>query len=133
MNKPAEIKLPSNRKFGLFFCSIFFVAAAYSYYFNFPFASYTFALLTITFLTLTIWYENKLKPLNIAWMRLGLFIGSIIGPIVLGLIFFLIFTPIASLMRIFGRDELALNRTQKPTYWVARKKEIYSDSFKDQF
>ena len=132
MNSP-DIKLPSNRKFGFFFCFIFFIVATYSHYSNFSFISYIFGLLTIILFAITICYENKLKPFNHGWMRLGVIIGSIISPIVLGSIFFLIFTPIAFIMRIFGRDELALNSLQKSSYWVVRKEEIHSESFKNQF
>jgi hypothetical protein len=66
-------------------------------------------------------------------MRFGLLLGMIISPIVLGLIFFCLFTPIAILMRISGRDELRLKLNRKVSHWIRRGEEIKSESFKWQF
>ena len=65
---------------------------------------------------------------------LGLALGKIVSPIVLGIIFFGLITPIALIARLLGRDELKLKRPKKSTYW---SKPISSnsdaDSFKNQF
>ena len=73
-------------------------------------------------------------PLNKAWMRLGFLLGVIINPIVLGLIFFLLFTPIALLMRLFGRDELRLRVKNRSSHWKNRNiRSIGMNTFKQQF
>jgi len=81
----------------------------------------------------TIFKDELLLPLNRLWMRFGLLIGMIIGPIVLGLIFFTLFSPVAIFMRLFGRDELHLKYKKKSSYWILRDETIHTDSFKRQF
>ena len=66
-------------------------------------------------------------------MRFGLLLGIIVSPIVLGIIFFGLFTPIAMLMRMSGRDELRLKSVQKTSHWIKRGEPIKSGSFKHQF
>ena len=60
-------------------------------------------------------------------------LGIILSPIVLGIIFFFFFTPIAFLMRLSGRDELKLRLKKQPSYWIKLDKEAQSDSYKNQF
>ena len=74
-----------------------------------------------------------LLPLNKLWMKFGILLGMIISPIIMGIIFFGIFTPIAFLMRLSGRDELRLRFKKKKTYWIDRKTLNEFDFFKKQF
>ena len=91
-------------------------------------------LLATIFFILTIIKPGLLLPLNKLWMRLGLILGSIISPIILGIIFFGLFTPIAFVMRLFSRDELRLKLEPRSSYWRIRNtsKQIV-ESFKNQF
>ena len=41
-------------------------------------------------------------------MLFGILLGMIVRPIILGMIYFLMFTPMAATMRVFERDELKL-------------------------
>ena len=66
-------------------------------------------------------------------MKFGILLGMIVSPIVMGLIFFGLFTPIAMLMRLFGRDELRLSLKKKKTHWINRKSLKEFDLFKKQF
>ncbi len=61
------------------------------------------------------------------------FFFTLVFPIVLGIIFFGLFTPIAILIRLIGRDELRLKFTQKASHWISREEPIKSESFKHQF
>ena len=131
--KFSEIKLPSNKKFGFFFTFVFSVAAAYFYYSADVSWAYVFIAAASIFLLITLIKNDALLPLNKLWMRFGLLLSVIVSPIVLGIIFFGLFTPIAMLMRLRGRDELRLNFTQKATHWITRNEAITSDSFKNQF
>ena len=131
--KFVKAKLPSNRKFGFFFTFLFALAAAYFYNIENITWAYTFTIVTLMFLLITLIKSNVLLPLNKLWMRFGLLLGMIVSPIVLGLIFFGLFTPIAILMRVSGRDELRLKLTQKASYWITRSEPIKSGSFKQQF
>ena len=75
-----------------------------------------------------------LAPLNKAWFYLGLLIGRVVSPIVVGALFFLLITPTALVMRLFGRDQLRLKRRNVDSYWIDREPPGPAlDSFKHQF
>ena len=131
--KFSEIELPSNRKFGFFFTFVFAAAATYFYYSANVNWTYVFIAAALIFLLITLINSDALLPLNQLWMRFGLLLGMIVSPIVLGIIFFGLFTPIALLTRLSGRDELRLKFTQKTSHWVSRGEAFKSDSFKHQF
>ena len=131
--KFSEIELPSNQKFGFFFTFVFAVAAAYFYYSANISWAYVFITTASIFLLITLLNSEALLPLNKLWMRFGLLLGMIVSPIVLGTIFFGLFTPIAMLMRLSGRDELRLKFTRKASHWISRGEPIESESFKHQF
>ena len=129
----SDIKLPSNRKFGFFFTFVFVVAAAYFFNSTNMIWAYIFAITSLIFLTVTLAKADILLPLNKLWMRFGLLLGMIVSPIVLGVIFFGRFTPIAFFMRLSGRDELRLKLSKKASHWISRSELIKSESFKQQF
>ncbi len=132
MNFP-EVELPSNKKFGLFFTLLFAIAAVY-FYSNSSLAwVYVFGATAIIFFTVSIVKADALLPLNKLWMKFGLLLGMIVSPIVLGIIFFGLFTPIGFLMRLSGRDELSLKLKNKASHWISRIEPIRSGSFKSQF
>ena len=133
MYKKTDQELPSNRTFGFFFTFIFATAAAYFYYSANTSWAYVFILAASLFMLVTLIKSDALLPVNKLWMRFGLLLGMIVSPIVLGLIFFGLFTPIAMLMRLSGRDELRLKFTQKGSHWISREEPIKSESFKRQF
>jgi hypothetical protein len=128
-----EIMLPSNRKFGFFFTFIFGLSAAYFYKNNPMLLSYIMAIVSFVLFIVTVIKADFLLPLNKFWMRFGLLLGMVISPIVLGIIFFGLFTPIAIIMRLSGRDELQLKFIKKPNHWISRNEPIKSESFKHQF
>ena len=78
---------------------------------------------------------SVIAPFNRAWFMLGILLGKIVSPIVLGVMFFLMITPVALLMRIKGRDVLRLRGMKDvSTYWVERgAAEPSASSFKNQF
>ena len=131
--KFSEVELPSNKKFGFFFTFIFGLATLYFYVTGSMSPAYTMAAVSVIFLVVTVVKDDILLPLNKLWMRFGLLIGMIVSPIVLGIIFFGLFTPIAFVMRLSGRDELRLKFNKKLSNWISRSEPILSDSFKNQF
>jgi hypothetical protein len=69
-----------------------------------------------------------------AWMWLGVMLGRFFNPITLGMLFFLLITPVGVLTRLFGRDELLLKKKNKKSYWLARQKtDEKFNSFEKQF
>lgn len=131
--KFSEVKLPSNKKFGFFFALVFGLVALYFYITDMILSSYSMAALSVIFLVITVVRDNMLLPFNKLWMRFGLLLGIIISPIVLGIIFFGLFTPIAFAMRLSGRDELRLKFRKKSSHWISRSESTQSVSFKNQF
>ena len=131
--KYSDIELPSNRKFGFFFTFVFAAAGAYSYYSSNLNWAFILTVIGSIFLVLTLIKSDALLPLNKVWMRFGVLLGMIVSPIVLGIIFFGLFTPIAIFMRVSGRDELRLKFTCKASHWIPRREPITSESFKQQF
>tara|TARA_B100001093_G_scaffold263694_1_gene252102 strand:+ start:404 stop:805 length:402 start_codon:yes stop_codon:yes gene_type:complete len=127
------IELPSNHKFGYFFTLIFLIASIYFFFREINTAFYVLVACTIVFFLTTLLKAEILLPLNKLWMSFGLVLGMIVSPIVMGVIFFSIFTPIGILMRLFGRDELLLQYKTKPSYWTKRNEDIQSNSFRRQF
>ena len=129
----SEVELPSSKKFGFFFTLVFALVAVYFYLNDSLTWGYYFSIAAVIFVVITIVKADFLLPLNKLWMRFGLLIGLIVSPIVLGVIFFGLFTPIAFMMRTSGRDELRLKFKNKTSHWITRSERIQADSFKNQF
>jgi len=135
--KTSELELPTNKKFGFFFTAIFLIATTY-FYINNASSSVviTLGVIGLSFLVATLVNPDLLLPLNRLWMRFGQLLGMIISPIVMGIIFFGLFTPMSLTMRLFRRDELRLRFKNKKTHWILRDfpdGDKLSDSFKHQY
>ena len=125
-----NIKLGSNRSFGIVFCIVFLLVAVYPLLNDNP-VRYWSIIISIIFLLLGVINSKILTPLNILWMKFGLLLGKIISPIIMGFVFFGVVTPISILMKLFGKDVLNLKRNKNDTYWL-KKQEIKS-SMKNQY
>ena len=76
----------------------------------------------VAFLIVAFVYPRVLWPLNWVWTRFGILLGRIVAPIVMGIIFFLVVTPIALIRRLMGKDSLNLEfDPEADSYWVVRK------------
>lgn len=83
---------------------------------------------------LTVIAPSRLSPLNRLWFRLGVLLGKVVSPLVLGVMFFLLITPAALVTRLLGRDALMLKKRSVSSYWVDRiPPGPPGDSFKNQF
>jgi len=128
------MQLPTDQKFGGFVASIFGLLAAYGFWAGESFLGFSAGLLAALFIAISIVAPRTLRPLNRLWMQFGQLLGRLISPIVLGAIFFLIFTPVGLIMRLVGRDELKLKRRATKTHWQAITSSEQSEaSFKNQF
>ena len=127
-------QLPTNRKFGCFFAGVFAVLAAYWYLKLRNDISILAFFLSVMFVTLALVAPQSLSMLNRLWHLLGLMLGKITAPILLGVIFFLLITPISLILRLFGRDELKLKKRSVKSYWIDRSLPgPPPDSFKNQY
>ncbi|HEV2965254.1 MAG TPA: SxtJ family membrane protein [Candidatus Angelobacter sp.] len=128
-------KLPSERSFGFLLTAVFAIVGARGIIGHWHWitcsvcfmASGACGLLSLT-------NPRVLAPLNKAWFYLGRGLGKVVSPIVLGIIFLGILTPVSILIWLFGRDELRLKRRPVNSYWIDRTSPIVAaHSFKNQF
>ena len=129
--KFSEVKLPSNRKFGLFFTTIFLLASSYSHYIDSEVMIYIFGIICGIFLIITIINADALLPLNKLWMKFGILLGMIFTPIVMGIIFFVVVTPIAIIIRLLKKDLLNLKFNKNNSYWIEKNEQ--KSKMKNQF
>ena len=127
-------KLPTNRNFGFFFTAVFSAVTAYAYWRGWSTVNLVISIVAILFAAATLLSPQSLAPLNRLWYGLGMMLGKIISPIVLGFIFFVLITPVALVTRLFGRDELKTKKRNVTSYWTDRSPPgPPSDSFKKQY
>ena len=119
-------KKSSNKSFGTLFFIVFLVLGLWPISNNNNPNIYLI-FISIIFLILGLLDSKLLSPLNSFWIKFGEFLGKIIAPIVMAIIYFIILTPISLIVRLFGKDFLGLKFTnQTKTYWIKRKKDLNS-------
>tara|TARA_B110000977_G_scaffold198570_1_gene283722 strand:- start:1328 stop:1714 length:387 start_codon:yes stop_codon:yes gene_type:complete len=125
-----KIKRSSNISFGIVFFILFTIIGFWPLL---DVNTYRLWAIVIALLFLVLGLSNSklLTPLNILWFKFGLFLGKIVSPIVMGIIFFIVVTPIGFLMRILKKDLLNLKFNNKDTYWI--KKDEHKSKMKNQF
>ena len=125
---------PSNQKFGFFFSAIFFILSVYQWVTHKNIAAVLFLILFLFTIFSTLISPTRLEPFNKAWFRFGEILGRIVNPLVMGVIFFIILTPLAVALRLAGRDILLIKRRNAMTYWIDRDPVgPAADSYKAQF
>ena len=125
-----KVKIGSNRSFGIVFFIVFLVVALWPILNNGDIRIWSL-IISIIFLVLGILNSKLLNPLNILWFKFGMFLGKIISPIIMLLVFFVVVTPISLFLKIFKKDILSLKKNNSNTYW--KKKSDYDTSMKNQF
>ena len=114
-----DIKIGSNRSFGIVFFILFLLIAIYPLLSGDSVRLWSLAIATIFFI-LGIINSSLLSPLNKIWFKFGLLLGRLISPLVMSLIFFLVVTPIALLMKLLKKDLLNLKFNKDNTYWIVK-------------
>ena len=114
-----DIKISSNRNFGIVFFIVFLLVAVYPILKGNDIRIWSL-LISFAFLILGLTNSKLLTPLNKLWFKFGLLLGKIVTPLILGFIFFIIVTPIGILMRLLGKDLLNLKYNEKKTYWIEK-------------
>jgi len=125
-----EIKRSSNKSFGIVFFIVFLIIGFWPLL---DISTYRLwaIIIAFTFLILGCINSKLLTPLNILWFKFGLFLGKIVSPLVMGIIYFFVVTPTGLLMKIFRKDLLNLKYNNKNSYWI-EKNELKS-KMKNQF
>ena len=114
-----DIKISSNRSFGIVFFVVFFLIALYPLIHNEEIRIWSL-IISLIFLILGLINSRILKPLNKLWFKFGILLGKIVSPIIMGIIFFLVVTPIGFIMRILGKDVLNLKFNANKSYWIEK-------------
>lgn len=118
MERP--IRIPTDRSFGLTFAVVFGLIGAWLLWDSSRFAFVSLAAAAI-FALLAFIAPRVLHPLNVAWMYLGLALNRVVSPLVMGVVFFAVFTPVALVLRAKGRDALRRGFERNlATYWIDR-------------
>ena len=110
--------MPSNKKFGFFFGLIFLIVSSYFFYYSNKNYYLLFLILSIIITLITLFASDYLYYLNFLWFKLGLLLNKIVSPLILGIIFFILITPVALIAKLFGRDELRINKKNIDTFWT---------------
>ena len=125
-----DVKIGSNRSFGIVFFIVFLLISTYPLLKDENIRLWSL-IISIIFLFLGLLNSNLLSPLNKIWFKFGLLLGKIVSPFVMGIIFFLVVTPIGIIMRLLKKDLLNLKFNKNNTYWI--KKSDPKSKMKNQF
>ena len=125
-----NIKLPSNRNFGIVFFVVFLIIALWPVLKQNEIRIWSL-IISFIFFVLGLINSKLLTPLNKLWFKFGILLGNIISPIVMGIVFFLVVTPTGLVMRIFRKDILKLKKNSNDTYWINKDKR--KGTMKNQF
>ena len=125
-----DVKLSSNRSFGLVFFVVFLLISLYPLYKDGDVRSWSL-ILSLIFLILGLLNSKLLTPLNKIWFKFGILLGKIVSPFVMGLIFFTVVTPIGFLMRILNKDLLNTKYNKEKSYWIVKSEP--KSKMKNQF
>ena len=125
-----DVKISSNRSFGIVFFVVFLIIALFPLINDGNIRLWSL-IVSLAFLGLGLLNSKILSPLNKIWFKFGLFLGKIISPMVMGLIFFFVVTPIGILMRILKKDLLNLKLNNNKSYWIEKNEP--KSKMKNQF
>ena len=114
-----NIKIGSNKSFGVVFFVVFLIFALYPLINNGDIRIWSLVI-SLVFFILGILNSKILTPLNKFWFKFGIFLGKMISPVIMGAIFFLVVTPIGIIMRLFGKDILNLKYQNIKSYWIEK-------------
>ena len=128
--KNDNIKISTNRSFGLVFFVFFFIFSILPL-FKSGDVRFWSLIISICFLILGLLNCSILTPLNKTWFKFGILLGNFVSPIIMGVVFFVVVTPTSFIMKLLGKDLLNLKKNNKKTYWIKKNEEI--SKMKNQF
>ena len=114
-----DIKISSNKSFGIVFFVVFLLIAIYPLTNGGDIRIWS-GIISFIFLVLGLLTSRILTPLNKIWFKFGIFLGKIISPLIMGIIFFLVVTPIGLIMKLFRKDLLNLKYNKESSYWIEK-------------
>ena len=114
-----DVKISSNRSFGIVFFVVFLLITLYPLTYAGEIRIWSL-IISIIFLILGLLNSKILSPLNKIWFKFGMLLGKIVSPLIMGIIFFLVVTPIGFIMRLLGKDVLNLKYNKNKSYWIEK-------------
>jgi hypothetical protein len=114
-----NIKISSNRSFGVVFFLFFFIISIFPLLKNEDIKIWA-VIIAIIFLILGLLNSSILYPLNKIWFKFGILLGNVVSPIVMGIVFYAVVTPTSIIVRMFGKDLLNLKKNNKKSYWIEK-------------
>ena len=126
----SEPNQSSNKNFGIVFFIIFMLISLYPLL-NSGNIRFWALIISLIFLFFGILNSQILNPLNKLWFKFGIFLGKIISPLIMAIIFFLVVTPTGLLMKLWRKDLLNLKFNNKKTYWIEKNEP--KSKMKNQF
>jgi Saxitoxin biosynthesis operon protein SxtJ len=119
---PEEAARPSsNRTFGLVFAGFFLLVALLPLLRGHAVRFWALPLSAL-FLVSALAVPKALGPLNRSWSAFGRLLHAVVNPLVLGILFYLVFTPFGWVLRRMGKDFLRLRPAPgTQTYWIVRQ------------
>jgi hypothetical protein len=124
MKNLINIKRKNNITFGIIFFLLFLIIGFYPLKSDGVIRIWS-VFFSLVFLIITIIRPNLLTFLNKLWIKFGILLGTIISPIVMGLVFFIVVTPIGILVRVLKKDVMGLKRGAS-SYWINREDKVQS-------
>ncbi len=124
MKNSINIKPKDNITFGILFFILFLIIGLYPLKNGLNISLWSLGL-SFVFLMITFIRPNLFTPLNKLWIQFGILLGKIISPIVMGLVFFFVVTPIGILVRLFKKDVMGLKK-KETSYWINREDKVQS-------
>ena len=124
MKNLINIKSKDNITFGILFFILFLIIGLYPLKNGLNIRLWSLGL-SFVFLIITFIRPNLFTPLNKLWIQFGILLGKIISPIVMGLVFFFVVTPIGILVRLFKKDVMGLKK-KETSYWINREDKVQS-------
>ena len=124
-------KQSSIKSFGILFFFVFLIIGFWPLLYDNEVRIWS-VIISLIFLLLGLIKSKILIPLNNYWIKLGEILGKIVAPIVMLIVFLLVVTPMAFLVKLFGKDLLNLKFNKKiNSYWLSREKKL--GPMKNQF
>jgi hypothetical protein len=118
-DRPEEVQTASDRSFGILFSVVFLILGLWPLRHGMPVRTWMLVV-SVALLLVALVLPRVLHPANIVWSRIGMLLHKVVNPLVTGLLFYLVFTPVGILLRMFGKDVLKLEKHAGDTYWIVR-------------
>ena len=124
-NRQAVVKMSSERSFGLVFAAVFAIVAVYPWFTTGSIRIWA-AGLAVVLAGAGLVQPRLLRPLNTLWFKFGQLVGRVMSPVIMGLIFFCVITPVGFPMRM-------KRSASKASLWIVRNDKTPMQSMRNQF